>query len=146
MSYVQVPVPEDRVEEIIHLVYGPSATPTTAAPTEPTIDAINVFADPVKLAKRCYEQTHDDGVQAKLLEFLATHPDERINYPDICSAIGIGRRSLPAALGALSRRVKHRYGNVWPFEFFRPEASTGWEWSLRMPADKAEVIREVGGL
>jgi hypothetical protein len=85
-------------------------------------------------------QTDEYGRARALLAFLAQRPDRLVPYPEVTRALGLSSaRSLPGLLGAFSRRAKHRYRDVQPFE----RRWADGQWNLWMSTEAADVIRRL---
>jgi hypothetical protein len=81
----------------------------------------------------------------KLLEYLATHPDEEFGTPELATAIGVPDwNSIAGMLGPFTRRFKNHYGVVLPPWNQRTDANDRDH--LTMPAAVANVIRIEAGM
>ena len=136
ITYINVPVPEALVPEVMALIIKRTqASNDTVTPYKPTNGA---FA---ALVERSYLESEPS--HRKLLNLLADHEDQRLKFSKVSEAMGYtSPRSLPGTLGAFGRRAKHRYGGFKPFE--AEEDITTGEWTLKMDAATAEVIKKVG--
>ena len=140
---VYVPVPTLLYADVIGLIaerlgaqegltaVAPAEMPETPEPIKPDLDEA--------LVRRIYGESLD--THRRLLEVLASHAGEWVSYADISKEMGFDNpRSLPGTMGALSRRVNHRYGGRWAFE---AEPLSG-DWHARMEPWVAEIIVELG--
>ena len=128
------------VEAAVHALVARDAN--APAPREAFVPDADEHARVRRCWERAYTESLSDGKgQARaLLAYLAEHPERLIPYPEITRALGLAStRSLPGLLGAFSRRARHRYRDVQPFERRKVDG----EWHLWMPAEAAGVIRRL---
>jgi hypothetical protein len=134
-NYVQVPVPEELVPDVMALITRQIRSGASEAHTHEPATSHAMEA----LVERCYlesEETH-----RRLLRYLASRPDQWVSFDDIGAEMGYtSPRSLPGTLGAFGRRAKHRYGGFKPFE---AEERDSGKWSLRMESAIAAVITKL---
>ena len=156
-AYVMVPVPEERVPDVMRLLVNghkanalpePAGPPpllagSTSAEPHPDGESWAEFAQmPDQDVGLAYRESWQDGRQRALWEFLAGHPDERFAFAEVCERLGWDRRQLPGTLGAYGRRSKHRYGGQRPHHIHQDEHGTWWMW---MDKRVARIIREEAG-
>lgn len=111
-EFINVPVPAEHVTKVFELVASLEAesrpdSGSSGANTDSLTEA---------LVTRMYRES--EGAHRRLLEFLASHPDEWLDSQAIADGLGLqfGRKSLAGSLGAFGRRADHRYGGLKPFE------------------------------
>lgn len=93
--------------------------------------------------RRAYRESKENI--RKLLEYLATHPDQEFGTPELATAIGVPDwNSIAGMLGPFTRRFKNHYGVVLPPWKQRTDAQDRDH--LMMPADVASVLRDEAGV
>lgn len=81
----------------------------------------------------------------KLLEYLATHPDQEFGTPELATAIGVPDwNSIAGMLGPFTRRFKNHYGVAFPP--WKQRTDSNDRDHLTMPADIASVLRDEAGI
>src|SRR4051794_14593986 len=88
-------------------VYGLLGERLSGAAPEVADPAAGVLTD--DLVRRIFAESQP--AHRKMLEFLASRPDEWMYSEDVAAALGLphGQASLAGMLGAFGRRAKHRY-------------------------------------
>jgi hypothetical protein len=134
-EFIDVPVPAEHVTKVFKFVAGldaKSQADTPSAGEKP--DALTE-----SLVTRMYRESED--AHRRLLEFLASHPDEWLDSQAIADGLGLqyGRKSLAGSLGAFGRRADHRYGGQKPFESHWDDGS--YLVKLRMSQEVAVWIK-----
>jgi hypothetical protein len=164
-KFVMVPVPEDRVLEIMALLAGQEPDSHNArAPTglgdgnsegaamrdEPgdgfehdhvLRESYAKWADmTLPLVERAYLDSPEGGAHRELFDFLADHPDERLRYREAADALGWNPHQFATRIGSYMRRAKGRYDELRPFHIYKDPRGTWWIW---MDAARADAIRRL---
>jgi hypothetical protein len=111
-EFINVPIPAEHVTKVFEFVAG--------LDSEVRGDHQSPREQPMVLTEylvtRMYRESED--AHRRLLEFLASHPDEWLDSQEVADGLGLqfGRKSLAGSLGAFGRRADHRYGGQKPFE------------------------------
>lgn len=93
--------------------------------------------------RRAYRESKENI--RKLLEHLATHPDQEFGTPELATAIGVPDwNSIAGMLGPFTRRFKNHYGVALPP--WKQRTDTHDRDHLTMPADAAAVLRKEAGI
>lgn len=128
-SYVYVPVPADRLEEVFRFLAGLNNGESERADLE-------------ALVRRIYRES--DEQFRYLLLLLADRPNQPLSTEEVAEALDLerGTASLAGMLGAFGRRSNNRYDSFWPFErLYNPSAE---ESELTMSEQVAALIRSIG--
>lgn len=140
-SYVQFPVPTDRVADVARFLFGADI----AMP-----DAVEAASEPIEMSAEQREEllrrayVESEPTFRRLLMLLAgrPEPDEPMYFADVSEAMGwTSPRQLPGALGAYGRRAKHRYGGFWPF--VSDWDVSAWSYFLVMDPADATFLRNL---
>lgn len=111
-EFINVPIPAEHVTKVFEFVASLDSEVEAATPSSREKPA----ALTESLVNRMYRES--EGAHRRLLEFLASHPDEWLDSQAVADGLGLqfGRKSLAGSLGAFGRRADHRYGGQKPFE------------------------------
>lgn len=129
MGYVQVPVPEELVREVMEFVLDRSKP---ALAESWTLEAAGVF----------YDETDPAG--RELLDLLAK--GKSVSMTKAAEHLAVSRSALAGIVGAMSRRAKNHYTSSSPIRSFSRRVVSEDDGptmvrSLRMDPDTAEVFR-----
>jgi hypothetical protein len=103
MQYVYVPVPEDRVGEIMRLLVD-----TRDNAGVPARSGDWSVSDLCRLFKE------SGTMAAEFLLYLAHRPDQEVDASEIIRAMNTDGRAFGGMASSLSRRCQGRYGREWP--------------------------------
>jgi hypothetical protein len=131
MSYVMVPVPEERVTEIFGIL-SRSADPVASATENGAADWAR---EPIV---RMYRES--PPAMKAFLDHLADNPERDFTSVEMAQAIGRTDRQFRGVLGAFGHRVHSRYRwDTWPFDV-RWDTGRGFN-VYRMSRAVADMIR-----
>jgi hypothetical protein len=92
---------------------------------------------------RAYLDSKPGGSHRELLEFLAEHPDERMEYKEVANSLGWSRQALNGTLGTYGRRANSRYNERRPWHIYKDPSGTWWMW---MDSEQADIIRDLASV
>lgn len=142
-SFINIPVPIDRVDEV-YAVLGKPRAATRAPVAQPEAPDAKPAAPAAAVAEdvivRAYRES-PPGMKA-VFDCLADRPEQEVPMKELAAGIDREPKQVSGVLGAFGRRWKNRYHQTggWPF-------ASWWDWDesqmhYRMSADVAAVIRE----
>lgn len=110
-NYIQVPVPEEHVPEVIALLADLNRgveRPSEQADPGDRLDAPLVVTMYVDSERR----------HRQLLDLLASRAGEWLYTSELADALSVssGSKGMAGVFGAFGRRAKHRYGGAKPWE------------------------------
>jgi hypothetical protein len=114
-NYVQLPVPEERVAEVMAFLVDLERQDVAGAPPASSEDGLTLVLD-ANVVIRMYEES--EGTHRRLLDYLAAHAGQWTFTGELSDALGVatGRKGMAGVFGAFGRRAKHRYGGAKPWD------------------------------
>src|SRR3954454_9367894 len=136
-QFVNVPVPEDRVLEVMEFLTRARRPEGDARPSADQMQPASqgaIVTDP-DVVGRAYRES--PPAMKQFFELLAKQPDDWVAIDELRAAMGLKTHALPGVLGAFQRRWKGHYkqGGRWPFDAEWSDATESWTWRYRMPKE-----------
>jgi len=149
VTYVQIPVPEHRVEEVMRFLLDGESRPASRRVQRRTV--VEGF-DPTRnerypdLATMSDEQVREaylEGsvLQRRIWEELAQEPGKPITWSELSDRLEVSRHAVPGSIKQFLDRAKERYEEKRPHhEAKSVEHNQWWIW---LDERVARIIREV---
>lgn len=144
--YVNVPVPEHLVAQVMAFIVSLTSGTAGAASAAPS-DQSEASEDWTQAELRQLWDASAEPMRI-VLQLLAKRAGKPVSGDAIAQALGKKERGHTVAgmMGALGRRIKHRHRGRWPFSARRNAVAMQWEYV--MPASVGSLllkaIREEG--
>jgi hypothetical protein len=131
MPYVNVPVPEHLVPEVMALIVARTTGGGTGSQATPEAQpATNDWS--VAEVRKLWGESGAPVRQT--LQLLAQNGGKPVGAQDIARMLGKSDRGHAVAgmMGALGRRLKHRHDGRWPFTAQWNAVEARWEYTMAM--------------
>lgn len=137
MQYVQIPVPEHLVPDVMALIVA--RTEATAATPAPSVGSASFLT--ASEVPKAWEASAMP--MRKVLAYIAARPGKNVAGDELAKVLGKTDRghSIAGMMGAFGKRMKNRHGGRWPFEAKWNAVDARWEYC--MPASIAAVISKL---
>ena len=141
-KYVHVPVPEERVEDVMRFILRGDLEPRmpTSAAHQPARRSPTDAFDPLQSERypELAQMTDDDvrdasrhasTLQRRIWEELAEHPGHPFLWSELSDRLGVSRHAVPASIGRYLDRAEELYGGMRPHhEAKNAEGTRWWIW------------------
>lgn len=140
MQYVQIPVPEHLVPDVMALIVARTEATAAAAPS--VVESASADFLTASEVQKAWEASALP--MRKVLAYLAARPGKNVAGDELATKV-LGKtdrgHSIAGMMGAFGKRMKNRHGGRWPFEAKWNAIDARWEYC--MPASIAAVLSKL---